>query len=1106
MRKPILLMIAFVSLFGYANAQWNWLNPSPTGNQLRGVSFTDANNGTAVGKLGTILRTTDGGVTWTLQTSGTTNFLTGVHFVDASNGTVVGYSNNVGGEATILHTTDGGTTWNWQSSGTTDYLNGVFFTDANTGTAVGSNGKILRTTDGGATWVMQTSGTTGSLNGVYFTSTNTGIIVGTNGILRTTDGGTSWNSVSTNSLNAVSFSDANIGTAVGSNNTILRTTDGGATWIGQSAPTATYYGVSMTDANTGTAVGTAGKIVHTIDAGIHWLAQTSGTTNVLFSISCTDNNTGTVVGDVGKIIRTINGGTNWVFQSKGETYDMYGVSFTDANTGTAVGGGPAAPTTGRILRTADGGANWTLTTSPVANRLLYGVYFTDANTGTAVGVFGTIIKTTNGGVTWTQQTSGLVVNLMAVCFTDANTGTVVGSSGKILRTTNGGTNWAQQTSGTTQQFFAVHFTDANNGTAVAQGGVIVHTTDGGANWITQSSGVGWNLYGVYFTDANTGWAAGSSGILHTTDGGANWIQQPIPGGASFYSISMSDANTGTAVGVAGKIYQTTDGGANWISQFSGTSVDLRGVTCLSTGNSFAVGKTGTIIVFDAPSQWNGAVDNSWTNAGNWTDGVPLTGSSAIIGSAANQPSISTIVSLYGLTINTNAVVTISPAGQVTLTNSLVNTGTLTIQSDATGTGSLIHNTAGISANVERYIAGSVVANHGWHLLGSPVDAQAISAFHTPGSGNDFYKWDEPTDTWINRTAEGGGLNGAFETNFGVGTGYLVSYAATDTKIFSGSLNVSNVSVTGLSNTPASTAVGWHLLGNPYSSALTWNDGNWNLSNVDANCQIWDETNASYSVILPNGIIPSMNGFMAHASVDGASMTIPSVSRTHDATNWYKNAEQINQIVLTVRDIEGQTAQPTIIRFKQDATIGYDSQFDSYYLPGFAPMFYSNSQQESYALNTLPELNQGLTIPLGLVKNSGNQFVIELTENIQGQDIYLTDKQTLQTVKLNEGDYVFSSQQDDAADRFELHFSVVGIEDNTLADANLHAWASNGQLYLQNEHGPVTLLVSDLQGRTLVKSYIATSGTRSQPLNLTTGIYIVSIQTASKNKSMKIFVR
>ena len=51
---------------------------------------------------------------------------------------------------TILRTTNGGTTWTSQSSGTTNYLYGVSFTDANTGTAVGWNGTIIRTTNGGA--------------------------------------------------------------------------------------------------------------------------------------------------------------------------------------------------------------------------------------------------------------------------------------------------------------------------------------------------------------------------------------------------------------------------------------------------------------------------------------------------------------------------------------------------------------------------------------------------------------------------------------------------------------------------------------------------------------------------------------------------------------------------------------------------------------------------------------------------------------------------------------------------------------------------------------------------------------------------------------------
>ena len=79
---------------------------SGTESFLYGVSFTDANNGTAVGEAGTILRTTDGGsLIGLVQTSGTTSFLWGVSFTDADNGTAVG------SDGTIVRTTNGGNTW-----------------------------------------------------------------------------------------------------------------------------------------------------------------------------------------------------------------------------------------------------------------------------------------------------------------------------------------------------------------------------------------------------------------------------------------------------------------------------------------------------------------------------------------------------------------------------------------------------------------------------------------------------------------------------------------------------------------------------------------------------------------------------------------------------------------------------------------------------------------------------------------------------------------------------------------------------------------------------------------------------------------------------------
>jgi photosystem II stability/assembly factor-like uncharacterized protein len=153
----------------------------------------DVQTGYAVGDYGTILGTTDGGVTWASQTSGTHLDLRSVHFpVDAQ----TGYA--VGGRITtprtfILKTTDGGIHWESQLEDTGAILRSVSFpTNALTGYAVGYFGKILKTTNGGTLWSGQTSGTLNWLASVHFPlGDQTGYAAGDYGtILKTTDGGT----------------------------------------------------------------------------------------------------------------------------------------------------------------------------------------------------------------------------------------------------------------------------------------------------------------------------------------------------------------------------------------------------------------------------------------------------------------------------------------------------------------------------------------------------------------------------------------------------------------------------------------------------------------------------------------------------------------------------------------------------------------------------------------------------------------------------------------------------------------------------------------------------------------------------------------------------
>ena len=78
-----------------------------------------AHTGYAAGDGGTILKTTDGGANWAIQTTPTTEGLRGLHFVDQDTGYAVGYA------GTLLKTTDGGGNWVRQKAGSADQLHRV---------------------------------------------------------------------------------------------------------------------------------------------------------------------------------------------------------------------------------------------------------------------------------------------------------------------------------------------------------------------------------------------------------------------------------------------------------------------------------------------------------------------------------------------------------------------------------------------------------------------------------------------------------------------------------------------------------------------------------------------------------------------------------------------------------------------------------------------------------------------------------------------------------------------------------------------------------------------------------------------------------------------
>ena len=101
---------------------------------------------------------------------GFNNFF-GVHFIDAASGWVVGAA------GTIIKTADGGQTWTKQEA-EFDELRSVFAFNAQIAWIAGDQGAIYATKDGGTTWVRQISPTTEKLNGILFSNENEGWAAG----------------------------------------------------------------------------------------------------------------------------------------------------------------------------------------------------------------------------------------------------------------------------------------------------------------------------------------------------------------------------------------------------------------------------------------------------------------------------------------------------------------------------------------------------------------------------------------------------------------------------------------------------------------------------------------------------------------------------------------------------------------------------------------------------------------------------------------------------------------------------------------------------------------------------------------------------------------
>jgi photosystem II stability/assembly factor-like uncharacterized protein len=168
----------------------NWsVSMDNLGYCFHSVHFPTANTGYVVGDKGTLYKTSNAGGSWTQKiipgNVGTRNY-SAVYFTSENVGFIVGGNLTKDSIQTILKTSDGGDTWTVIRDNMAPMLNDIYFINSTEGYAVGNDGTALFTNDGGDTWqdlMLPDNSPTLDFNSVRFLDSGYGYIVGKWGII-----------------------------------------------------------------------------------------------------------------------------------------------------------------------------------------------------------------------------------------------------------------------------------------------------------------------------------------------------------------------------------------------------------------------------------------------------------------------------------------------------------------------------------------------------------------------------------------------------------------------------------------------------------------------------------------------------------------------------------------------------------------------------------------------------------------------------------------------------------------------------------------------------------------------------------------------------------
>ena len=617
-------VVAGKACSGTGQSGWCWQRPLPQGNFIADYAFVDDSHGWAVGDQGTILATTDGGVTWNAQSSGTQLFLGRATFASALVGWVAGSS----GE--LLKTADGGASWRRVSFGRNDFVQAIGATDAEAAWVTTTQGDAFVTSNGGLQWRQVRGPGTGSFRIIPVSVDDVWSLApfyaAQPSLSHSTDGGATWVAVALPAIdpglagyvNDLQFTDPDHAIASGfesgfrdadpmtyvARQTLFITADRGTSWQVVAQPPSGFSPVfSLAGGGKVFAFSYNSGVQRTTDNGATWQAVPLPAVAGFYV-------TGLKAFTPQRLILTDGFGETWLSVDGGATWNARGargasaaalnsIWFFDSREGLAIADD------GSAARTSDGGQTWTASAA-TGFGWRRAQFLADGSVGWVISDSGTIYRSTDKGRTWlapVPMTSALLYGVADFHFIDAQRGWAVvpyssGGGGKIFTSSDGGLSW-QAVAGTALSygFTSIRFADALHGVAVGPAGVAIVTSDGGATWAPRSTGVGSGLRRVAFIDATTAVAVGENGaIVRSTDRGQSWL--PVtgtPAARTLNDVRFLDARIGHAVGEGGAQLVSRDGGLSWSANLTRTQMNLQAVFFVDEQTGWIAGSEGSIL-------------------------------------------------------------------------------------------------------------------------------------------------------------------------------------------------------------------------------------------------------------------------------------------------------------------------------------------------------------------------------------------------------------------------------------------------------------------------------------------------------------------------------